>query len=391
MWILILNSDFLPIPYGRQEITAEDEEAVLAALRSDFLTQGPIVNAFEEAFASYIGSKYAVAVSNGTTALHLSALAFNAGPGKKILTTPITFAASANCILYCGGEVEFVDIDENTFCIDPDLLERKLSEAPGTYAGIIPVDYAGHSADMEKIKKIAKKYGLWIIEDACHAPGATFIGEENRSYRCGDGSHADLTVFSFHPVKHIASGEGGMITTNDPILYEKLKILRSHGIVRDVALLKENHGGWYHEMQQLGFNYRLPDLNCALGLSQLKRADEGLKKRRVIAARYDKELKNPWIKIPETKNDQHAFHLYVVRSPFRKELYDYLKGHQIFPQVHYLPVYRHPYWKSLKVWPVCLKAEEFYSECLSLPMYPSLKDEQLSYVLEKLNGFTPKA
>src|SRR5690606_31228463 len=270
------------IPYGRQHILEEDIQAVVETLQSDYLTQGPRIAAFEAAFSAYVGSKYAVAVANGTAALHLCALALGVKAGDKVITTPITFAASANCVRYCGGEVVFADIDPVTYLLDIDKVTNLLeSSAKGTYKGIIPVDFAGRAVDLEAYKKLAKKYDLWIIEDACHAPGGFFIDAREQRQHCGNGTFSDLAIFSFHPVKHIAAGEGGMITTNDGQLYQKLLQLRTHGIVKseeaftntiDFAGGHETYPGWYMEMQVLGFNYRLTDFQAALGMSQLKRA-----------------------------------------------------------------------------------------------------------------------
>jgi len=381
------NKVHLPISYGRQEITEADERAVIGALRSDFLTQGPTVLEFEKAFASYIGAKYAVAVTNGTAALHLSCMALGVQAGKTVLTTPITFAASANSVLYCGGHVEFVDIDPRTYCIDVEQLEKTIAQNPSKYCGIIPVDYAGHPSDLPKIRDIAQRHGLWVLEDSCHAPGAQY-SHLGKVFGCGSGEHSDLAIFSFHPVKHIATGEGGMVTTNDPVLYEKLKTLRTHGIVRDEdRLVHASHGGWYHEMQILGYNYRISDINCALGLSQLTRADAGIKRRRVIADYYNKHLSSSLVTPYVAPGTSHAYHLYVVQTPRRKELYDFLREHKIFCQVHYLPVYRHPYWEKLGNWRPCPEAEKFYDHCLSLPVYPSMTDAQLEYVVEKVNEF----
>ncbi|MFZ4058419.1 MAG: aminotransferase class I/II-fold pyridoxal phosphate-dependent enzyme, partial [Ferruginibacter sp.] len=255
-----------PIPYGRQTITQQDLDAVTATLQSEFLTQGPQIKAFEEAFAAYIGCRYAVAVANGTAALHLCTLALNVEAGQKVITTPITFAASANCVRYCGGEVVFADIDPETFLIDYNEVKALLESAPkGTYSGIIPVDFAGRAVNLEVFRQLADEYGCWIIEDACHAPGGFFIDSKNQQQHCGNGQFADLAIFSFHPVKHIAAGEGGMITTNDEALYKKLLTLRTHGISRDESSYENSidfangtteHEGkypqWYMEMQTLG-------------------------------------------------------------------------------------------------------------------------------------------
>jgi len=378
------------IPYGRQHITEEDIAEVAATLRSDFLTQGPKIKEFEEKFAEYIGVKYAVAVSNGTAALHLSALALGVNKTSKVITTPITFAASANCIRYCGGEVAFADIDPSTALIDIDEVKKLLATVPrGTYTGIIPVDFAGYPVDLEKLRAIADEYELWILEDACHAPGGYFTDSKGVQQNCGNCAYVELAVFSFHPVKHIACGEGGMITTNRKDLYDKLLLLRTHGITKDSALMYENHGGWYYEMQELGYNCRLPDINAALGISQLKRADEGLQRRIAIAKKYDEAFENTNIQIIRPADGfNHAYHLYVVQVENRKGLYEHLKKHQIFAQVHYIPVYLQPYYKELGYKASCYpNANAYYEKCLSLPMYPSLTDTQQDFVIAKVKGF----
>jgi UDP-4-amino-4,6-dideoxy-N-acetyl-beta-L-altrosamine transaminase len=378
------------IPYGKQEITQQDIEVVIDALKSDFLTQGPQIAAFEKEFANYIGCKYAVAVSNGTAALHLAAMALGVSSNSKVITTPITFAASANCIAYCGGSVEFVDIDPSTFTIDLNKLEILLKTKPvGTYQGIVPVDFAGYPVDLERLRAIANKYHLWILEDACHAPGGSFIDSAGTDQRCGNGKFAEMAIFSFHPVKHIATGEGGMITTNDEKLFKQLLILRTHGITKDPDLLIENHGGWYYEMQSLGYNYRITDFQAALGSSQLKRAPAGIQKRQKLAQRYYDGLKNSPLILPAVKNEiNHAWHLYVVQTERRLELYNYLHAKNVKVQVHYIPVHTMPYYKALG-WthgdfPV---SEKFYSMCLSLPMYPSLTVEDQDYVIKSINDF----
>jgi len=381
----------LPIPYGRQEITDEDIAAVVEILKSDFLTQGPTIEEFEKAFAKYVGVKYAVAVANGTAALHLSVLALGVKPGQKVITTPITFAASANCIMYAGGIVDFCDINPLTYTIDIKKVEEKLSSAPlGTYAGIIPVDLAGYPVNTEQLRNIAKKYNVWILEDACHAPGGGFYDSNNVFQKCGNCNYVDATVFSFHPVKHIATGEGGMITTNNKELYEKLLILRTHGITRRPDLLTEIHGNWYYQMIMLGYNYRLTDIQAALGISQLKRADANLKRRYEIANLYFNKLKDiKQIILPYIENNIfHAFHLFIIQTSKRKELYDFLRTKQIYCQVHYIPIHTFLYYKQLG-WkkgdfPI---AEAYYAKCLSLPMYPSLSDEQVDYVIENIKNF----
>lgn len=391
------------IPYGRQDITEADIKAVTEALQSDFLTQGPKIQAFEESFAAYIGSKYAVAVSNGTAALHLSAMAMNVRPGDKVITTPITFSASANCVRYCGGEVVFADIDPETYLLDINAVRQLLENNPaGTFAGIIPVDFAGRSIDMEAFAELAKAYNLWIIEDSCHAPGGYFHDTNGIMQQCGSGEFADLAIFSFHPVKHIAAGEGGMITTNREDLYHRLKTLRTHGIVKDDSLYVNDAAlangvdqemtdwpGWYMELQELGYNYRITDIQAALGSSQLERADSGLKRRKEIASNYYKSFQGkPYIKGQSGVVDGHAYHLYVVEVENRLGLYQHLREHKIYSQVHYIPVHLMPYYQS-KGWKKgdFPNAEQYYSRCLSLPMYPGLGQEDQAFVIDTIEEF----
>ena len=311
------------IPYGRQNITKEDIREVEKTLESDFITTGPRVDEFEKAFAAYVNTRHALALSNGTAALHISTLALNHLPGKKVITTPITFLSSANSVIYAGKEVDFADIDPVTYLIDLNKVEDKLKNAPsGTYAGIIPVDFAGYPVNTEDLRSIADKYNVWIIEDACHAPGGSFTNSNGDKVLCGSGRYIDMAVFSFHPVKHITAGEGGMITTNNTELSSQIMNLRSHGTTKDPLLLKENHGGWYYEMQQLGYNYRLTDFQAALANSQLKRADENIIKRRSIAERYNKvfsdidEITTPYV----AADYYHAYHLYIIKIKNRKGL-----------------------------------------------------------------------
>jgi len=380
-----------PIPYGRQFISKEDKEAVLKVLDADFLTTGPLVAEFEVKFAAYVGAKYAVAVSNGTTALHLCALTLGVNKDSHIITSPITFAASANCIRYCGGKVSFIDIHPDTLLIDLNILETTLKEnPPNTYDGVVSVDFAGYPVDLERLRHICDEHDLWIIEDSCHAPGGYFTDSSKVMQYCGNGAYANLAIFSFHPVKHIACGEGGMITTNDKSTYESLKRLRSHGITRDSNLLSENHGGWYYEMIELGYNYRLPDILCALGISQLGRAEENIKRRREIARRYDTCFKDlPIIVHPPLHQEiGHAYHLYVIEVDRRKSLYDYLRDANIFAQIHYIPVHLQPYYQSLDSDPVIAPvSEKYYDRCISLPMYPSLSDAEQDYVIHSVKKF----
>jgi len=398
-----------PIPYGRQNITEEDIEAVVSTLKSDYLTQGPKIAEFEEAFANYVGSKYAVAVSNGTAALHLCAMTLNVKPGDKVITTPITFAASANCVRYCGGEVVFADIDPETYLLDIDKVRQLLENAPkGSYKGIIPVDFAGRTVDLEAFRKLAEEYDLWIIEDSCHAPGGFFNDSKNQKQLCGNGNFADLAIFSFHPVKHIASGEGGMITTNNKDLYEKLLQLRTHGIVKDdnkyfnspafasglsesqfSILDTQDYPQWYMEMQNLGYNYRITDFQAALGTSQLKRSDDGLVRRREIASNYFEAFKEKdYIKGQSGVVTGHAYHLYVLEVEDRLGLYNYLRENKIYAQIHYIPCHLMPYYRDLGWKEGDLpNAENYYKHCISLPMFPTLSEEEQHFVIEKINSF----
>ena len=383
------------IPYGRQHITDEDIAAVAEALRSDYLTTGPRVEEFETKFAEYIGAEYAVAVANGTAALHLCTLALGVDHGSRVITTPITFAASANCVRYCGGEVWFADIDPDTLTLDIKKVRELIESKPrGFFQGIVPVDFAGYPVDLEAYRKLADQHGLWIIEDACHAPGGWFTDSKGQQQKCGNGAYADLAIFSFHPVKHIASGEGGMVTTNDRALYERLQMLRTHGITRDRGNLRyPDQGGWYMEMQQLGYNYRIPDILCALGISQLSRAERGLRTRQAIAERYDRAfatVPDDRLRVHGVPADDvlHAFHLYVIEVEDRRGLYDYLRERNIFAQVHYVPVHTMPYYRDIGYEEADLHlAEAYYARGLSLPMYPSLTEEEQALVIDSVLAF----
>lgn len=384
----------MKVPYGKQHITEEDIAAVVKTLKSDFLTQGPAVNEFEEVFAKTVGSKYAVAFNNATAALHLSFKVLNKDISKKVLVSSITFAASSNCVLFDNGIVEFVDIDPLTYNVDINAMEEKLKKNPNDYQGMIIVDFAGLPLNTEAFKNLADKYNLWIIEDACHAIGGSFKNSKNEIIKCGSGTYSDLTVFSFHPVKHVATGEGGMVTTNNEETYKHLLKLRSHGIERDEKLLSEpSHGGWYHEMQELGYNYRMPDINASLGSSQVKRMHSNIEKRSVIAKRYKESFKNLPITFQKynEENTLNAYHLFVIETNKRKELYDFLKENQIYSQVHYLPVYWHPYYQSLGFKKgLCAHAENYYNRCLSIPMFHSMADLEQKYVIEKIHEFFKK-
>jgi UDP-4-amino-4,6-dideoxy-N-acetyl-beta-L-altrosamine transaminase len=387
------------IPYGIQNIEQDDIDAVVKTLKADYLTQGPRIKEFEKAFASYVGAEYAVAVSNGTAALHLNALALGVQQGDKVITTPITFAASANCVRYCGGEVVFADIDPKTYLLDINAVRKLLESAPkGTYKGIIPVDFAGRAVNLEEFKKLASEYDCWIIQDSCHSPGGYFVDNNGVEQHCGNGNFADLAIFSFHPVKHITSGEGGMITTNNIDLYHKLLKLRTHGIVKDNEQYQNSiefaggnneYPGWYMEMQNLGFNYRLTDFQAALGESQLKRAGVGLLKRKEIAQKYFDAFEGKEFIIGQSGViEGHAYHLYVIEVNNRLELYNYLSENKIFAQIHYIPCHLMPYYRQLG-WkegdmPI---AENYYKQCISLPMFPTLKDEEQRFVIETITSF----
>ena len=378
------------INYGKHNILQEDIDAVVEVLKSNNLTQGPKILEFELAFANYVGSKYAVAVSNGTAALHLSALSLGVKSGDCVLTTPITFSASANCIRYCDGAIEFLDIDPKTYLIDLEKLKEKINSKPlGYYKAIIPVDFAGRPNDLEKIKNIADKFGIKIISDCCHSPGGHFIDSSGEINRCGNGAYADLSIFSFHPVKHIATGEGGMITTNNKILYEKIRNLRTHGIQQDPEKKIYNHGVWYYEMQELGYNYRLTDIQSALGISQLKRLDNNISSRKKIAKKYFDAFKDkPFVISQSGCIEGHAYHLYVFEVLRRNELITFLHSNNILAQVHYIPVHLMPYYRNLGWNDGDLPfAEAYYKNCLSLPMYPTLKEEEQDFVIEQVLKF----
>jgi UDP-4-amino-4,6-dideoxy-N-acetyl-beta-L-altrosamine transaminase len=374
------------IPYGKQNVTQEDIDAVVSVLKSDFWTQGPAVPEFEKNFAAYVGSKYAVAVANGTAALHLCTLALNVKPGDKVITSPITFVASANCVAYCGGEVVFADIHRETYLLDINAV-RKLLEADTEkqIKGIIPVDFAGRVVDIEAFRGLADEFDCWIIEDACHAPGGSFTNAAGNSIKAGSGTFADLAIFSFHPVKHIAAGEGGMITTNDKELYERLLILRTHGIQQDLSKCIHDDSLWYYEMQELGYNYRLTDIQAALGNSQLQRAEAGLQRRREIAQVYKEAFKNNpnIVDRNEGYSESNAYHLYVIEVKNRKGLHTYLREENIFAQIHYIPAHLMPYYRE-QGWKEgdLPNAEEYYHNCISLPMFATLSHEEQNSVIQ---------
>ena len=379
------------IPYGRQSISDEDIAAVVQVLGSDFLTQGEVVPAFEQAVAAHCGASHAVASCNATASLHLACLALGVGPGDWVWTSPITFLASANCALYCGASVDFVDIDPETFNLCAERLAEKLAHAAA--AGrlpkvVIPVHLCGQSCDMERIQALGRQYGFAIIEDASHAIGGSY--RERPVGACG---FSDITVFSFHPVKIITTGEGGMATTNDQRLAERMRLLRSHGMTRDPALLtRAPDGPWYYEQVALGFNYRMTEIQAALGLSQLKRLEAFVDARHALAARYDTLLADLPVRAQRRQDfARSALHLYVIRlgtHPMRRthrEVFESLRADGIEANLHYIPVYLQPYYRQFGFQPgYCPAAEAYYSQAITLPLYPRLEETQQLRVVDAL-------
>ncbi|WP_339179801.1 UDP-4-amino-4,6-dideoxy-N-acetyl-beta-L-altrosamine transaminase [Oceanobacillus sp. FSL W7-1293] len=371
------------IPYGKQSLDEEDIQAVINVLKSDYLTTGPIINQFEEDVAAYVGTKYAVAFSSGTAALHGACFVAGITEGDEVITSPMTFVASTNCILYQGGIPVFADIDANTYNIDPAEIAAKITSKT---KAIIPVDFTGQPCDLDRINDIAKKHNLVVIEDAAHAFGATY---KDRKV----GSISDMTMFSFHPVKHITSGEGGIITTNNKAYYERLLAFRSHGITRDRSVMTENHGPWYYEMQFLGYNYRMTDIQAALGKSQLKKINQFVEQRRKYIEMYNQSFAGtPQITIPYQKdNVNSSWHLYVIRLNVdlltceRKEIYEALLAEKIGVNVHYIPVYQQPYYKNLGYKEgICPHAEELYQEMITIPLFPAMSEEDVNCVISSV-------
>ncbi len=381
------------IPYGRQDINEADIDAVVEVLRSDWLTQGPMVPCFEQAVANYCGAAHAVAVNSATSALHLACLALDLGPGDRLWTSPNTFVASANCGLYCGAQVDFVDIDPRTYNLCPNALARKLEQAESEGRlpkVVVPVHFAGQPCDMAAIHALAREYGFRIIEDASHA-----IGGRYRSEPIGNGRYSDITVFSFHPVKIITTGEGGMALTNDAELAGRMARLRTHGITRDPAqMTHEPDGPWYYQQIELGFNYRMTDIQAALGYSQLQRLDEFVARRHELADRYDALLADLPVITPWRDPDAwSAFHLYVIRlderraGQSRRAVFEALRQRGIGVNVHYIPVHTQPYYRALGFAegddP---EAERYYREAISLPLYPGLAEAEQDFVVEQLRA-----
>ncbi len=373
------------IPYGRQTIEEDDIQAVVEVLKSDFLTTGPKVKEFERAVADYVGVKYAVAVSNGTAALHAACAAIEIGEGDEVITTPLTFAASANCVLYCGGTPVFADIDPKTYNINPEDIRRKITKKT---KAIIPVHLAGQPCDMDAIYEIAAEYGLFVIEDGAHALGSEYKGKKI-------GTLSDMTTFSFHPVKPITTGEGGMVVTDSKELYERLVLFRSHGITRNEAFLTRNDGPWFYQQLGLGYNYRITDIQCALGVSQMKKLERFLARRREVVKRYNNAFKDcpnivtPY-QLPETNSGWHLYIIQVLNCD-RKKVFQQLKEEGIGVNVHYIPVYFHPYYQERGYRDVhCKHAEEVYSHIISLPLFPGLTDSEQDEVIEKVKKVTEK-
>ncbi len=369
------------LAYGKQSINDTDIQAVVEVLTGDYLTTGPMVKLFEEQVAKYVGAKYAVAVANGTAALHMSCFAAGIRPGDEVIVSPMTFAASANCVLYCGGRPIFADIDPLTYNIDPTEIEKKIT---GRTKAILPVDYTGQSVDMDRIMELAAKHHLIVIEDAAHALGSEYKGKRV-------GAQADLVSFSFHPVKPVTTGEGGLVTTNSEELYHRMLQFRTHGITKDNRQFQHKGGPWYYEQQLLGFNYRITDLQCALGISQMRRIDTFIERRREIVRRYQEafqsmeELILPY----EPAWSKSGWHIYVIRirperlKAAREELFEALKAENIGVNVHYIPVYYHPYYQDLGYEKgLCPHAEKLYEETITLPLFPSLTEQDIEDVIQ---------
>ncbi len=385
------------IPYGRHDINQEDIDAVIDVLHSDYLTQGPTVPAFEQSVAGYCDVRYAVAVNSATSALHIACLALGVSSGDIVWTTPITFVASANCALYCGASIDFVDIDPRTSNMSVDRLSEKLAQAKKNGSlpkVVIPVHLCGQSCDMKAIHKLGTQYGFRIVEDASHAIGGKFRDEPIGSCR-----YSDITVFSFHPVKIITTGEGGMALTNDSKLAKQMQLLRSHGITRDVSeLSQDSDGPWYYQQIDLGFNYRMTDIQAAIGLSQLRRLDEFVSKRHVIAKRYDSLLPDlPVVVTWQDPESYSGFHLYVIRLKLEEitnshlKVFKELRNKGIGVNLHYIPVYRQPYYEQFGFKAgYCPEAEKYYSEAISLPMYPRLTEMQQDEVISALSSVLKK-
>lgn len=376
------------IPYGKQNVSDEDIQRVVEVLQSDWLTQGPAITKFEETVAEYCGAKYAVAVSSATAALHIACLAADLGSGDQLWTSPNTFVASANCGIYCGAEVDFVDIDERTYNLCPETLKEKLDSSVKIPKVLIPVHFSGQSCEMKKISELTKEYGITIIEDASHGLGGSYQGR-----KIGSCIFSQMTVFSFHPVKIVTTGEGGIITTNSEELYKKLILLRSHGITRDENLMEgQSFGPWYYEQISLGYNYRITDIQAALGISQMQRIDQFIARRHYLAERYNQLLNQLPLILPWQHPDNYsAYHLYVIRLKLdqidisHKEVFQHLRKSGINVNLHYIPVHTQPYYRrkgfAIGDFP---KVEQYYSQAITLPLYYGLTEQEQNYVVERL-------
>lgn len=404
------------IPYGRQSIDDDDIQAVVDVLRGDWLTGGPAVTKFEDVVREYIGVKHAIAVSNGTAALHLCCMALDIHPGDVGVTSPLTFLASANCIAYCGGRPDFVDIDPKSYCLDPEKLEEYILEN-GVPKVVIPVDFAGVPADLPRIHELSKLYGFAVVEDAAHSIGSTYV-DNGAVIRCGACVHSDLAIFSFHPVKTVTAGEGGMVLTNDDVLAQRIRMLASHGMERNPSIFEpwaiHNKNGtlldavaaaetaaekapWLYQQQELGYNYRITDIQCALGTSQFRKLDETIKRRREIVDQYQQVfgMNDALVCPPCPDGGNPAYHLYVLRfnevlDHVRIDACSELRAEGIFAQVHYIPVYLQPWYQRNFGYArgKCPNAESVYANCLSIPLYPSMTSREVEKVIHIVNRFT---
>lgn len=377
------------LPYGRQWLDESDIEAVLQVLKSDFITQGPAIRTFEQKVADYAGARYGVAFSNGTAALHGACFAAGIGRGDEVITTPLTFLASSNCVLYQGGTPVFADINPDTYNIDPRQIEQKLTSRT---KAIIPVDFSGQPAEMDRIQEIARLHDLIVIEDAAHSIGAEYQGRKV-------GTWADMTMFSFHPVKHVTTGEGGMIVTDNETFYRKLLQFRNHGMTRDPQELMRNEGPWYYEMQSLGYNYRMTDIQAALGISQIDKLDGFIERRQKIADQYNKHFEDlPGLVLPKQHSDaKSSWHLYVLRflpemfKASRYEIFEMLRSLNIGVNVHYIPVYLHPYYRNLGYTAgLCPHAESYYESTITLPLFPKMTFEDEQSVIKAIKNVYSK-
>jgi UDP-4-amino-4,6-dideoxy-N-acetyl-beta-L-altrosamine transaminase len=373
-----VREDYLS--YGKQWIDDEDIEAVVNVLKGDYLTTGPHVESFEQKVADYVGANYAVAVSNGTAALHMACFAAEIGEGDEVIVTPMTFAASSNCILYCGGTPVFADIDPKTYNISVEDIKNKITSRT---KAIIPVDFTGQAVDMDRIRQIADEHNLIVIEDAAHALGTEYKGRKV-------GTKADITEFSFHPVKPITTGEGGMAVTNDYELYKKMLLFRTHGITREESVMSRNEGPWYYEQIDLGYNYRITDLQCALGTSQMNKIDYFISRRREIVKKYNRAFNEvDEVTIPyQAEYSESGWHLYILKlnlnklNATRRQIFDALVAENIGVNVHYLPIYLHPYYQKLGYKKgICPEAERLYESMITIPLFPKMKDQDVDDVI----------